>query len=943
MKSLWFQRSGVKRFFVFLLTYSLCLLQTPLPAARAVVSEEGSLPAADSEYAPGDLIIKLKEGHTLPELDGLRQEHRILSAEQVFPKVPSAEESLEKLKKERQALENPDHSGWYWWSDKESKEYKKYAERVAKEKERLDRAIQGQEELVAHLAARRRRAPKGATAPSLDGIYLLKAVQEADVPALVAVFQAHPAVAYAEPNYIGIAEATLSPNDPKYMDFSQWGPRKIKADLAWKTTTGSGSVIIAIIDSGVDYNHPDLKDNMWKDPLTGEYGHDYVNNDNDPMDDYGHGTHCAGIANAVTDNGIGIAGVSWKSKIMAVKWLADDNTGFNSNAIQAIRWAVDHGADILSNSWRSDYSQLVKDEIDNAYSEGCVIVSLAGNGGSNRVVYPASYEHVISVAATDQDDKRALFSFSPSSPGSNYGPWIDVAAPGKSILSTVPTLGALGASSGYRRLEGTSMACPHVSGLAALILSVHPEYKHDQITWLLKETVQRLPLLENSFFPGFGLIDAAAAVGYVSATPPPRLIAEISRVSVNWVSVDWGSSTVRLEGTASGQDFLRATLWYSVDGKPWTEFPSGPNFLYRQLSQPVERGLLFSWRLRDIPTDDLKGILFLRLVVTATAAGGGKEAKAYSGPPDFSLVSPGNLLANPSSSTQINLTWADNANNETGYKVYRKTTVRIGGFDYTAQPSPSYYPAHYYTFTEMAPTYPDTYPYNTVLYPYTSSYTYPYTYPPYPLSYLAAGNVYPSYIGLSGPVGRSTASYQVMYNQALNKYTFRLAPYTLLDDSYVFKPANPTNGEFNAIATLGPNSTSYSNTALLPDTLYSYKVLAYNEGRESAASNVSAARTLKISPTAPSGLAAVRVSPTQINLTWSDNSRNSETSNNEEGFNIYRRRSDANFPVIPQATVGSGVTTYTSSGLYSNSTYYYKVSAYNNGGESSASVTPTAK
>ncbi len=262
----------------------------------------------------------------------------------------------------------------------------------------------------------------------------------------VIYYKDQPGVKYAEPNYIRTIDVV--PNDPGYI--RQWGLMNtgqstphfqsggtVGADIgvegAWNVTTGSDSVVIAVIDSGVDYLHEDLAANMWDDGA-GHYGYDFVNNDDDPMDDAGHGTHCAGIIAAEGDNGAGISGVCWNTKIMALKFLDAKGWGSVADEVSAINYAVSHGADILSCSYGSaDYSAAEKEAIDNS---GLLVVCAAGNEAIDNDVelhYPSSYDspNIISVAATAPDDTLSYFS--------NYGATsVDVGAPGMDIYSTIP-------------------------------------------------------------------------------------------------------------------------------------------------------------------------------------------------------------------------------------------------------------------------------------------------------------------------------------------------------------------------------------------------------------------------------------------------------------------------------------------------------------------------
>jgi thermitase len=258
-------------------------------------------------------------------------------------------------------------------------------------------------------------------------------------------YSANARVAYAEPDFV--AEAMGSPDDP-YLDL-QWGLTKVEASQAWDLTTGSRVVNIAILDTGVDLDHPDLADKVVSEINLTNYG--------SADDVYGHGTHVAGIAAAMTDNGIGIAGLGYSSGIMDVKVLDDNGMGAYSWIVSGILWAADNGADIINMSLGGSFaSSALEDAIDYAWDKGVVVVAAAGNNGDTAPMYPAYYINCIAVAATDANDARASWS--------NYGDWVDVAAPGVSIYSTLK-------DSSYGYMSGTSMASPYVAGLAALVFT----------------------------------------------------------------------------------------------------------------------------------------------------------------------------------------------------------------------------------------------------------------------------------------------------------------------------------------------------------------------------------------------------------------------------------------------------------------------------------------
>lgn len=275
----------------------------------------------------------------------------------------------------------------------------------------------------------------------------LRLPRQMSVEYAVRFYRSLPFVEYAEPNYV--AEATLTPNDSNFP--SQWNLNKIACPAAWDISSGLGTVKIAIIDTGIDLTHPDLFGKVVG-------GYDFVNDDADAQDDHGHGTHCAGIAAAATNNGIGIAGVGFNCSLMPVKVLDAAGSGTYSDVAAGIVWATDNGAKVISLSLGGSASSTVlSNAIDYAWSHGAIVVAAAGNNGTTSAVFPAYYSKCIAVASTDANDQRSYFS--------TYGSWVDVAAPGSGILSTY--LGG-----GYATMSGTSMATPHVAGEAGLLWSV---------------------------------------------------------------------------------------------------------------------------------------------------------------------------------------------------------------------------------------------------------------------------------------------------------------------------------------------------------------------------------------------------------------------------------------------------------------------------------------
>jgi len=330
-------------------------------------------------------------------------------------------------------------------------------------------------------------------------------VPEGDELIVIDQLEATDLVVYAEVNGLVHAIETI-PNDPLYRQ--QYGPGRIKAPQAWDLSTGSDAILISVIDTGVACDHEDLVGKCVA-------GFDFVNNDPDPADDHGHGTHVAGIATAVTNNGIGVAGICWSCKIQPVKVLNSGGSGTWDGVAQGNIWATDNGADVINMSLGgTGGSQTMKDAVDYAYVHGVLIFAAAGNTGAEGVLCPACYGSVIAVAATDSQDRRASFS--------TYGIDVELAAPGVSNLSSVPTGScSLCDPSGYRSLSGTSMATPHAAGAGAVILA-YLDLDNISARILMGSTAVDLGDPGRDKFYGYGLVDLFAALtGELPPTPTP--------------------------------------------------------------------------------------------------------------------------------------------------------------------------------------------------------------------------------------------------------------------------------------------------------------------------------------------------------------------------------------------------------------------------------------
>lgn len=319
----------------------------------------------------------------------------------------------------------------------------------------------------------------------------------------------HPGVAYIEPNWIVSLDHTLEQtesatvSDPRFED--QWGLNNdgdnsgswwrrgragedVNALEAWTVAQGSEEIIIAVIDTGIDYEHEDLIDNLWFNE-EGHNGYNFVNDTPYPMDGNGHGTHCAGIIGA-SHNDIGVAGMMSRVRMMGIKFLSDSGRGETAHAIKSIEYAIENGAHIMSNSWGGgSYSEALKEVIELANEKGIIFVAAAGNSSANtdqRPMYPAGYdvENIISVGSHDGRGERSSFS--------NYGAKsVHVFAPGTSILSTVH-------NNNYRSLSGTSMAAPFVSGAIGLLLEAESNLTPAEVRQRVMDTAVRTSYLGDS-------------------------------------------------------------------------------------------------------------------------------------------------------------------------------------------------------------------------------------------------------------------------------------------------------------------------------------------------------------------------------------------------------------------------------------------------------------
>lgn len=387
--------------------------------------------------------------------------------------------------------------------------------------------------------------------PDLERLYLRpgRSVSEA-----LALLRRHPQVQYAEPDLA--LRTSNAPNDPSYGNL--WNMTRIQAPGAWSLFSGDQDFSVAILDTGIDRTHPDLQGNMWQNPretLNGLdddrngyvddlHGWDFAYNDSNPSDLNGHGTHVAGIIGARGNNGIGLSGIKWRARLVPLKILDDQGTGYTSSAIQALQYAAGSGIRVSNNSWSSSgYSQSLYDAIDAMKKSDHLFVASAGNGGTDGVgdnndvtpIYPASFnlDNLISVAAITSSDARSGFS--------NFGKTsVDIAAPGSSILSTSP-------GGRYTLQSGTSVAVPHVAGAAALISGFRPGWTYLQVRSAILSSARAVGALSGTSVSG-GVLNLAGAAAFVPDVSSYAVQAMSAPAAGHQVRLTWGDGSANESG-----------------------------------------------------------------------------------------------------------------------------------------------------------------------------------------------------------------------------------------------------------------------------------------------------------------------------------------------------------------------------------------------------------
>lgn len=483
-------------------------------------------------------------------------------------------------------------------------------------------------------------------------IFKLNFYEDADILKIAEEYNKNSFVEFAEPNYY--YETYQVSNDPYFgvqwslNNFGQGYPTDgridspgefdcdIDAPEAWDLTTGDPNVTVAVVDTGIDYEHEDIRDNIWinskedinnngkfdnwpswrkKDGVSGDIdnidndqngytddviGYDFVKGwdkktDNNPKDDNGHGTHCAGIIAAVGNNKKGISGVNWNCRIMTIKSTNRRAAGCSEGIASGITYAVENEADIISLSLGGPNSKLMRNSIEYADKNGITLIAAAGNFNTDLTVYPsypANLENVICIGATDSSNKKAIFS--------SYGLTVDVSAPGVDILSLrAKNTDSSGSGTNivdneYYIMSGTSMAAPHVAGVAALILSIKPDLDPSEVKTILKSSTD--PIIDSSVHMGTGVINAFKAV---KKTNQVQANIDFSK-KINEIK-----GSIDIYGDAYGENFSRYSLEYGQGLKPnsWIELQNS--------THEIKNNLLSRWNTSSLKED----IYSLRLKV----------------------------------------------------------------------------------------------------------------------------------------------------------------------------------------------------------------------------------------------------------------------------------------------------------------------------------------
>jgi len=401
---------------------------------------------------------------------------------------------------------------------------------------------------------------------------------------VVAALSKNPNFEFAELDYI--ATANLTPNDPLYLA-NQWHLPAINAPAAWDSVTGNSAVLLAVIDTGVQLNHPDLSGRCVQ-------GYDFANNDADPSDDTGHGTSTAGTAAATGNNGLGMAGVTWGASILPVKVLAASGSGTYSAIASGVNYAADRGAKVINMSLGgTSSSSTLQSAVNYAWGKGAVLVAAAGNNGNNLTVYPAACANVVGVSAINTANTITSWS--------SYGSFVDLCAPGENI-------GTLSNGSGYVTTSGTSFSSPLVAGVACLALSVNPALKNSQVVSLLIGNADDLGVVGYDNYYGNGRVNAARVVASAPLVDTTSPITSVTSPQ-NGASISGLKSVIVSVASSDNKAVTKAELY--INGKLTASSSTG-SFSYTWNTSRLQTG---TYQLQS-KAYDADGNIGLSLVVS---------------------------------------------------------------------------------------------------------------------------------------------------------------------------------------------------------------------------------------------------------------------------------------------------------------------------------------